>query len=63
MIVDLIETYPKANPFPAYLFMGLVKEEEPLYVLCGFDSETVYIITVHWLDPKKWIDPWTRRRR
>jgi len=60
---DPIETYPKAKPFPAYLFMGLIKEEEPLYVLCGFDGETVYIITVHWLDPQKWIDPWTRRRR
>lgn len=60
---NLIEHYPKTEPCPAYLFMGFVREEEPLYVLCGFDGEMVYIITVHWLDPERWIDPWTRRRR
>ena len=60
---ELIERYPEAKPFPAYLMMGFVKEKEPLYVLCSFDGEIVHIITVHWLDPKKWITPWTRRKR
>ena len=23
----------------------------------------LYVITVHWLDPRKWEDPWRRRRR
>ncbi|KPK77629.1 MAG: hypothetical protein AMJ89_02080 [candidate division Zixibacteria bacterium SM23_73] len=60
---EVIKTYPEAKPFPAYLIMGFVKEKEPLYVLCSFDGEMVHIITVHWLDPKKWITPWARRKR
>lgn len=60
---EIIESYLEAKPFPAYLMMGLVKGKEPLYVLCSFDGEIVHIITVHWLDPKKWITPWTRRKR
>lgn len=60
---EVIESYPEAKPFPAYLMMGFVKGKEPLYVLCSFDGEIVHIITVHWLDPKKWITPWTRRKR
>ena len=60
---EVVESYPEAKPFPAYLMMGHIKEKEPLYVLCSFDDEIVHIITVHWLDPKKWITPWTRRKR
>lgn len=59
---EIIEEYPKAKPFPKCLIMAMVREKQPLYVSCAFDGETVYIITVHWYDPKKWIDPWTRRR-
>jgi hypothetical protein len=59
----VIESYPQAKPFPAYLIMGFVKVKEPLYVLCSFDGEIAHIITVHWLDPEKWITPWTRRKR
>jgi len=30
----------------------------------GFDEITDYIhvITVHWLDPNKWDDPWSRKK-
>lgn len=59
---EVVENYPEAKPFPAYLIMGSVKGKEPLYVLCSFDGEVVHIITVHWLDPQKWITPWTRRK-
>jgi hypothetical protein len=24
-------------------------------------DDYLYVITVHWLDPEKWEDPWTRR--
>ena len=44
----------------------LVEEEDrPLYVSVGYDEEndTLYMITVHWLDPEKWDDPWTRREK
>ncbi len=58
---DVIEQHPRAQPFPKALFMARVRAE-PLYVCCGFDGSEGYIITVHWYDPNKWIDPWTRRK-
>jgi hypothetical protein len=24
------------------------------------DEDYIYVVTVHWLDPEKWEDPWTR---
>jgi len=59
---EIIEQTPRAKPFPKCLIMGFVRENEPLYVSCAFDGKYVHIITVHWFDPEKWIDPWTRRR-
>lgn len=36
---------------------------KPLYVALSYNDaeDYVYIITVHWLDPQKWEDPWTRK--
>ena len=59
---QIIEQHPKAKPFPKCLILGFVRKDEPLYVSCGFDGGYLYIITVYWYDPRKWIDPWTRRR-
>ena len=58
---EIIEQTPKTQPFPKCLILGFVREKEPLYVSCAFNGDTVYIITVHWHDPEKWIDPWTRK--
>ena len=58
---EVIEDYPDAQPFHACLLMKRVGDE-PLYAVCSFDGEYCYIITVHWIDPKKWHDPWTRRK-
>jgi hypothetical protein len=35
----------------------------PLYVSVGYDRtcDDLHVITVHWLDPRKWEDPWTRK--
>jgi len=43
--------------------MDFVAPDKPLYVSVAFNqsSHLLYIITVHWFDPKKWVDPWTRR--
>ena len=43
--------------------MAMVEPGKPLYVSLAYDPENdlLYIITVHWLDPRKWEDPWTRR--
>lgn len=62
---DIIETYPDALPYPMGLMMTMVMENRPLYVALGYDEadDRIYIVTVHWLDPDKWEDPWTRRQQ
>lgn len=57
---DLIEEYPRNLPDPKVLLMAHVREE-PLYVSCAFDGSYAYIVTVHWYDRTRWLDPWTRR--
>ena len=59
---EIIEDYPDDIPYPSYLILGYVRKEEPLYVLVGL-GELAHIITVHWLDPDKWLNPKTRRER
>lgn len=62
---NIIEEYPDASPFPACLIRGMVRKDQPLYLVCSYDEQEkiAYIITVHWFDPEKWIDPLTRRRK
>ncbi|MBU3911755.1 MAG: DUF4258 domain-containing protein [Candidatus Omnitrophica bacterium] len=59
---EIIENYPDDKPYPSCLIMGYVRKSEPLYVLCSI-GELLHIITVHWLDPAKWLDPKTRREK
>src|SRR3989338_5021367 len=59
---EIIEIYPKDFPYPSCLILGHIRREEPLYVLCALGN-IVHIITVHWLDPAKWLDPKTRREK
>jgi hypothetical protein len=43
--------------------MAKTVDGRPLYVALGYDHthDYLHIITVHWLDPDKWEDPWTRK--
>ena len=59
---DVIEKYPWDRPYPSCLVLGRVRGGFPLYVVCSLGEE-VHIITVHWLDPNKWLDPTTRREK
>ncbi|MDP3042639.1 MAG: DUF4258 domain-containing protein [Candidatus Omnitrophota bacterium] len=59
---EIIEIYPKDSPYPSCLILGYVRQNEPLYVLCAVGI-IVHIITVHWLDPEKWLNPKTRREK
>jgi hypothetical protein len=47
------------------LMMRMIEHNRPLYVALAYDKtrDYLHIITVHWLDPSKWEDPWTRRPR
>ena len=60
---EIIEEYPHAKPYPACLMMAMVEMGKPLYVSLAYDPENdlLHFITVHWLDPSKWEDPWTRK--
>ena len=59
---DIIEQRPRAKPFPTCLLMRMQEDHQPLYVSVGYDVSTdrLYVMTVHWLDPRKWEDPWRR---
>jgi len=37
----------------------------PLYASVAYDESRRYlhVITLHWFDPRKWEDPWTRKPR
>jgi Domain of unknown function (DUF4258) len=62
---EILEKHPYAKPFPKCLMMMTIEPDRPLYVALAYDKgeDYLYIITVHWLDPSKWEDPWTRRSR
>jgi hypothetical protein len=62
---EIIDQRPDDTPYPMCLMMAPVEERRPLYVALGYDGtdDRIYVITVHWLDPDKWQDPWTRRRQ
>jgi hypothetical protein len=62
---QILEQYPMAKPFPKCLMMAMIEPSRPLYVALAYDENTDYIhvITVHWLDPSKWEDPWTRKEK
>ena len=60
---EISEEHPDDEPFPKCLLMAELEPQRPLYVSLAYDetADYVYIITVHWLDPEKWDDPWTRK--
>jgi hypothetical protein len=62
---EILEQQPRARPYPKCLMMRLIEPDRPLYVALAYDQRRDYlhIITVHWLDPSRWEDPWTRRPR
>ena len=60
---EIVETRPTARPYPKALLMAQVDAGRSLYVSVAYDGDDdrLYVITVHWLDPRKWEDPWTRK--
>ena len=62
---QILEQHPRTRPYPKCLMMGTTEGERPLYVALGYDqaNDYLHVITVHWLDPDKWDDPWTRKAK
>ena len=60
---EILERQLKAKPYPKCLMMRLFNDDQPLYVPLAYNAtqDFVYIITVHWFDTEKWLNPWTRR--
>ncbi len=59
---EIIENYPDDKPYPSCLILGKMSNSFPLYVVCAL-GDGVHVITAHWLDPEKWLDPKTRREK
>jgi hypothetical protein len=59
---EIVEEYPEDTPYPSFLMLGY-RGDTPLYVLGAQGKDMIHIITVHWLDPAKWLDPKTRREK
>jgi hypothetical protein len=57
---DVIEEHPDNLPDPKILLMTHIREAIALRFL-RLRRALCYIVTVHWFDPTRWIDPWTRR--
>lgn len=57
---EIIEQYPNDKPYPSCLIFGAIRKGFPLYVVCAL-SHQLHLITAHWMDPAKWLDPKTRR--
>lgn len=60
---EIIEDYSDDKPYPSCLIMGKIRDGFPLYVVCALSDRVYVIITAHWLDPEKWLDPKTRREK
>jgi len=60
LLGDVVEENQENFPHPTCTFMRFV-HGEPLYAVCALAPDRVFIITVHWMDPDKWTDPWTRK--
>lgn len=60
---EVIEYYNEARPYPACLIMGKIRNGFPLYVVCALSDKKAHLITAHWMDPERWLDPQTRRDR
>ena len=52
---EILEQHPTAIPFPKCLMMAMLEPDRPLYVAVAYDENTdyIYVITVHRLDPRK----------
>src|SRR5438552_4483703 len=61
---EMIEQRPRATPFPKCLLMRMQDDNQPLYISVGYDAvhKRLYVITVYWLYPLKWVDLWRQRR-
>lgn len=61
---EVIESYPKDNPYPSCLIFGFNFQREPIHSVWGYNAENKWavLITVYRPDPNSWLD-WKIRRK
>ena len=60
---EVVEYYADDHPYPSALLSAIVDRGQILFVVCAVGEGMAHVITAHWLDPERWLDPRTRRER
>ena len=58
----IIEQYPDAYPYPAYLILGIKNNNKYIHVVLGYGIGFVWIITVYEPDENEWTNNFTERK-
>ena len=61
----VIEQYEDDLPFPSFLISGKTNHGDPLHVVASLNinERILYVITVYYPDPIKWVDEYSRREK
>ncbi len=60
---EIIESYVSDKPFASCLVFGYTEKKRPIHVVCSFDGEYIYFITVYEPDTIKFYPDLKTRRR
>ena len=58
----IIEQYPNAYPYPAWLIFGNISTNRIVHVIAGYGNGFIWIITVYEPDENEWTNGFTTRR-
>ena len=59
---DIIEQYPEDYPYPSCLILGTMLNGQNLHVVCGVNSEHIFIITAYYPNLDKFEDDYKTRK-
>ena len=60
---EIIEEYENDYPHPSCLVYGINSKSKVLHIVCGFDEQKLWIITVYYPDNIQWEDNFKTRRK
>jgi len=59
---EIIEEYPDDYPHPSCLVLGMKEDKSPLHIVCGIGDSELWVISVYYPDPEKWINNFKQRK-
>lgn len=62
MTGEIIESYPDDFPYPSCLIVGINVDNMYIHVVCGSNSEELWLITAYYPDPEKWTEDFKSRK-